>query len=149
MNQARPRWQDAEREPGAHEARRRRCGSRAGSREIRRVVRQRRERDHRYQERHAEPAKAVAEKHARAFPLQTVPDEHAREQEHQRHEEDVVERDQQRKPHPPRLIDHGKCESPARLGAERHRRRRRERVIGEDGMMGDHQHGDERAQVPD
>ncbi len=88
----------------------------------------------------AEPQRAVAQKMADALALQAGPDEQAGQQEHQRHEEGVVEQRQHVEAGPALAVDD---------------RRGRPRIVvwikppedgvGDHRMVGQHQHGDEGA----
>jgi hypothetical protein len=69
------------------------------------------------------------------------------ETEHQRHEKNIIESDEQSEAAPALAIDYGKGLPPAGLRDQRGEHRRREVMVRQHYMMGEHQDRDERSQV--
>jgi hypothetical protein len=117
------------------------------SKKIGRVIGERRDQGSSYDKRHSQPENAVTQKAGGSLSIDASPHKQSGEKEHQRHKKNLVESDEQSEAAPALAIDHGKGLPPAGLRDQRGGHRRREGMVPQHRMMGEHQDSDERSQV--
>jgi hypothetical protein len=138
----RPARPDPERQPFAPECERARIGRRHP---IGGIVGERRQQRH-HDERRPQTQRAVAQEASGAFARQARPHEQPRQQEHQRHEEGVVEEREQVED-VQALVVHDRDAREPRMHRAAGRRGGADERVRENRVMRHHQHYDERPQI--
>src|SRR5579871_5910283 len=142
-----PRWTarpERQREITLGESRDARVGCRD---EIYRIIRDGHQQEYGQSEWHAEPQNTITRVPPAALARKTGPDKHARHEEHQRHQIDVLGRAEEVKPEPSLAIDDWKGSPLVGRTVERLRRGRQEIEIGYAGVKCEHDEDRSRSQI--
>ncbi len=115
--------------------------------QIGRIERDRHQQVHHQDERQADPQEAIVQEYRASLALEARPHEQARHEKHERHQIHILERAEDVEPEPSLAIDDGERVPSKWRNVEGKCRVGQRAQVGQDGVEGQHDQDDERAQV--